>query len=240
MQFSREYRRTNPSRPALSAHAVALAIPRQRPTTQPSPAASAARRQPFDSARHSSMRAKPMKLLGLNLAIPFAVRSGGSCSGFAVPALVSLACAAKPLEAELRAFEAARHRFSGRFRARKLVGSSRYSKCFFAGAQCPAIMALSGFRSRLSWRRARVAYPTDRYVGGRIASPACANNAPTAAAWPAPNSTTRTPPGASKARRIARRSRDRQSSPSAPPSSAARGSWSRTSGASAAMSPIAI
>src|ERR1700739_1825330 len=31
------------------------------------------------SARHSLMRAKPMKLLGLNLAIPFAVRSGGCC-----------------------------------------------------------------------------------------------------------------------------------------------------------------
>jgi hypothetical protein len=28
------------------------------------------------------MRAEPMKLLGLNLAIPFAVRSGFRCSGF--------------------------------------------------------------------------------------------------------------------------------------------------------------
>ena len=60
---------------------------------------------------------------------------------------------------------------SGRFRARKLVGSNRYSKCFFAGAQCPAIMALSRFRSRLSGRRGRVAYPTGRYVDGRTQAP---------------------------------------------------------------------
>lgn len=33
-------------------------------------------------ARHSQMRAEPMKLFGLNLAIPFAVRSGFRCSGF--------------------------------------------------------------------------------------------------------------------------------------------------------------
>jgi hypothetical protein len=30
----------------------------------------------------SRTRAEPMKLLGLNLAIPFAVRSGFRCSGF--------------------------------------------------------------------------------------------------------------------------------------------------------------
>jgi hypothetical protein len=30
----------------------------------------------------SRMRAEPMKLLGLNLAIPFAVRSGFRCFGF--------------------------------------------------------------------------------------------------------------------------------------------------------------
>jgi len=30
----------------------------------------------------SQMRAQPMKFLGLNLAIPFAVRSGFRCSGF--------------------------------------------------------------------------------------------------------------------------------------------------------------
>jgi hypothetical protein len=33
---------------------------------------------------------------------------------------------------------------SGRFRAGKLVGSRRYSKCFFAGVQCFAVMTLSG------------------------------------------------------------------------------------------------
>jgi hypothetical protein len=43
-------------------------------------------------ALHSKMRAAPIKLLGLNLAIPFAVRSGFRCSGFRYtePALPNL------------------------------------------------------------------------------------------------------------------------------------------------------
>jgi hypothetical protein len=83
------------------------------------------------------MRAEPMKLLGLNLSIPFTVRSG-----FAVPAFVSPACAANlwerctfkrdALGVQALAFKAARHHCSGRFRNRKLVGSGQYSKCFFA------------------------------------------------------------------------------------------------------------
>src|SRR5262245_25093060 len=111
------------------------------------------------------MRAKPMKLLGLKLTIPFAVRSGGCCFRLSLFRLsFSLACAAKPLEAELRAFEAARHGCFGPIPCRKLVGSSRYSKYFFAEAQCPAIMAQSRFRSRVLWRQGREAYPEGRYL----------------------------------------------------------------------------
>src|SRR5262249_4065471 len=102
---------THESEPSSSS--IALLIPRLT-SRQYSP-----RRRPYrtsptpHSAPHQSMRAKPMKLLGLNLTIPFAVRSGGCCSGFRCSGFVSLACAAKPQEAELRAFKAARHRCFG-------------------------------------------------------------------------------------------------------------------------------
>ena len=126
----------------------------------------------FHRARRSSVRAKPMKLLGLKSDDPVCrpIRRLLFPASL-VPALVSLACAAKPLEAELRAFEAARHRCFGRFRARKLVGSDRYSKCYFAVGQCPAIMALSGFRSRVSGRQGRVAYLKGRHAGRRAQGP---------------------------------------------------------------------
>jgi hypothetical protein len=65
----------------LSSWFIALVIPRLRPDNTALAGGFTARRQPL-VARHSSMRVKPIKLLGLNLAIPFAVRSGGYCSGF--------------------------------------------------------------------------------------------------------------------------------------------------------------
>jgi hypothetical protein len=40
----------------------------------------------------------------------------------------------------LRVFKEARHLISGRFRARTLVGSGRYSKYFFAEDQCSWLM----------------------------------------------------------------------------------------------------
>ncbi len=156
--------------------AVALAIPRLA-SRQHSPRR---RRLPpvanSTSRAQSSMRAKPMKLLGLNLTIPFAVRSGGCC--------FRLRCSGSrfhsPARPNLGKRSSGRSRLrgtvvSGRFRARKLVGSVRHSKCFFAGAQCPAIMALRSwpcdhrrgiiadhgrvrFRRRVSWRRERAAY----------------------------------------------------------------------------------
>ena len=144
---------------------MTLAIPRLA-FRQHSPRRRLCRRSPTLTARNiSSMRAKPMKLLGLNLTIPFAVRSGGCCFRLSLFRLsFSLACAAKPLEAELRALRLRGTVVSGRFRARKLVGSGRYSKYFFAEAQCPAIMAQSRFRSRVLWRRGREAYLEGRYL----------------------------------------------------------------------------
>jgi hypothetical protein len=59
------------------------------------------------------MRAEPMKLLGLNLAIPFAVRSGFRCSGFRFTCQRRQPLGAKPLEGTLLAFKAARHHLFG-------------------------------------------------------------------------------------------------------------------------------
>ena len=103
------------------------------------------------------MRTSPMKLLGLNVAIPSAVRSG-----FAVPAFaLHWACTAnlwepisesQSLRAMLRAFKATRHHISGRFRGGKLVGSDRHSKCFFAGVQCSTLMPRFQQRGRAARR----------------------------------------------------------------------------------------
>jgi hypothetical protein len=86
--------------------------------------------------------------LGLNVAIPFAVRSGFRSS-------LGLRCqplGASLLRALLRAFKATRHRFSGRFRARKLVGSGPHSKCFFAGVQCSTVMPPRSQQGRAAHR----------------------------------------------------------------------------------------
>src|SRR5580700_1002119 len=88
---------------------------------------------------------------------------------------------------------------SGRFRARKLVGSGEHSKCFFAGAHQQLRWAplLSPYAFFQAVRARGTPFRSDR--GGLGASPAPANNPATALAWPAPNSTTITPSGASKA-----------------------------------------
>jgi len=71
---------------------------------------------------------------------------------------------------------------SGRFRARKLVGSSRYSKCFFAGGAMPRDHDRTPVpQSHLLAMRARGA-PARSVRQEAGARPACENNAPTAAA----------------------------------------------------------
>ncbi len=116
---------------------------------------------------------------------------------------------------------------SGRFRGGKLVGSGRYSKCFFAGAPSafcrgskrflPGLQALFaglqvlfagapsffcrgptfGAHARVLATRAR-GVPLRSGRGGDGASPTAANKCATGSAWPMPSSTTKTPPGASK------------------------------------------
>jgi hypothetical protein len=84
---------------------------------------------------------------------------------------------------------------SGRFRGRKLVGSGRYSKCFFAGVQCSPFMP--GYLQLPATRARGTSLRSGRGAAG--ARPAAANRPATGADWPAPSSTTSTPPGASNA-----------------------------------------
>ena len=113
-------------------------------------------------ARHLTDARRTDGTLGLNLAIPSAVRSGFRSSGFR---LLGLRCL--PLGATLRAFKAARHHLSGRFRSRKLVGSGRYSKCFFcrffAGGQYFRIIACFPLLSPAG----HAAHHQDRHVAAR-------------------------------------------------------------------------
>jgi hypothetical protein len=78
-----------------------------------------------------------MKLLGLNFAIPSAVQSG-----FVAAFAIHYACAADLYEGR---FWRSRRRgaiMSGRFLPRKLVGSGKHSKRFFAGVQYRPLMPL--------------------------------------------------------------------------------------------------
>jgi hypothetical protein len=160
---------THESEPSSSF--IALVIPRPR-SRQYSPRRRLYRTSPTPhGARHSSMRAKPMKLLGLNLTIPFAVRSGGCCSGFRCSGSRSLACAAKPQEAELRAFKAARHDCFGPIPCPQ---TSRFQPIFqvlFCRGPMLCHHDPARLRCHIFWRRGHAAYPQDRYVGRRAQGP---------------------------------------------------------------------
>jgi hypothetical protein len=82
-----------------------------------------------------------------------------------------LACAAKPLGAELRVSRLRGTIVSGRFRACKLVGSNRYSKCFFAGVQCCAVMTQPRRFCHILQRRGHAAYRTNRPAEGKAQGP---------------------------------------------------------------------
>ena len=178
---------------------MTLAIPRLA-FRQHSPRRRLCRRSPTLTARNiSSMRAKPMKLLGLNLTIPFAVRSGGCCFRLSLFRLsFSLACAAKPLEAELRAFEAARHRCFGPIPCPQ---TSRFQPIFqvlFCRGPMPCDHGpVQVPQSRPLATRAR-GIPGRSVLTQADARPACENSSPTAAAWPSPSSTTSAPADLSK------------------------------------------
>ena len=98
--------------------------------------------------------------LGMNGGDPVCRLFRLSLSGFR--SLLGLRC--QPLGAELLKACSGHSRrrgtiISGRFRGRKLVGSGRYSKCFFAGApnafcgvQCFALMPVCLQRGRVAYR----------------------------------------------------------------------------------------
>jgi len=161
-------RRTNPS--SFFAHRSCDSTSND-PTTQPSPAASPrvanpSWRAPFINARKTDETSRsesddpvcrPIRRFLFRLSL------------FRLS--FHLACAAKPLGAELRASRLRGTIVSGRFRARKLVGSSRYSKCFFAGVQCFAIMTRPWPLCRIFWRRGHAAHLAGRYAEGRAQGP---------------------------------------------------------------------
>jgi hypothetical protein len=146
--------------------------------------------------------------LGVNGGDPVCRLFRLSLSGFR--SLLGLRC--QPLGAELlksllRAFEAARHHHLGpipwpqasRFRPIFQVLFCRGPGAFFAGVQAlfcrgPMLRAHARF---LATRARGVPLRSGR--GGDGASPAAANKWATGSAWPMPSSTTKTPPGASRA-----------------------------------------
>ena len=188
----------------------------------------------------------------LNLAILYAVQSGYQRRFF----LPDLRC--RPLgEIMLRVFRATRRPHS---RAIPWPQASRFRSIFqvlfYSPALCrTAIMACNfGLQSRPAFPISNVAHhswlATFSAINARGTSlrsgcgavgarPAAVNNAATLSAWSCPNSTATTPLAASSGP-AARASTRYQCSPSAPPSSADRGSNNRTSGGSRSRSALAM
>ena len=142
-------------------------------TIQPSPAALPRRRQPLVSARHFINARRTDETSRSESGDPVCRPIRGF---FAVPALVSPGLRGQT--SRKRSSGRSRRRgtiVSGRFRARKLVGSGRYSKCFFAGVQCFADHDPARLDVTLFWRRARAAYPSRSVRGRRGRKARCAN-----------------------------------------------------------------
>jgi hypothetical protein len=130
-------------------------------------------------------RALPMKPLGLNLAIPSAVRSGFAIQLSAWPAH------RQPLGAMLRVFKAMRHPHLGPIPCPQ---TSRF-RAIFQVLFCRGPM----LRAHALWAASARGTPIRSGRGADGASPAAVNNAATRSAWLAPSSTINVPPGASSA-----------------------------------------
>jgi hypothetical protein len=134
--------------------------------------------------RSTPMRSLPMKPLGLNLAIPSAVRSG-----FAIRYLPGLH--RQPLGATLRVFKATRHPHLGPI---PWLQANRF-RAIFQVLFCRGPM----LRAHALWAASARGAPIRSGRGANGASPAAANNAATRRAWPVPSSTINVPPGANSA-----------------------------------------
>jgi hypothetical protein len=160
---------THESEPSSSF--IALVIPRPR-SRQYSPRRRLYRTSPTPhGARHSSMCAKPMKLLGLNLAIPFAVRSGGCCSGFRCSGSRFTSLRGKTSGSGAPGFQGCAAHCFGPIPCPQ---TSRFQPIFqvlFCRGPMLCDHDPARLRCHIFWRRGHAAYPQDRYVGRRAQGP---------------------------------------------------------------------